>query len=171
MPYVNFELRLIVLFAILGATLNQFYYYFKIIFAGGVGKNGSTVAVRFVLFFFCSILIYLNFNFYGQGTSVLSPFIPIAVVVLPAFIIYKKSATNLVENHPCLYLLTFGLIIAKITNKLVVSYSILIKEFSFWYFQLQFFHSNANPIYRLLTWLEVKWNTWIRSWFLRCFCF
>lgn len=55
-----------------------------------------------------------------QGTSVLSPFIPIAIVIVPAFIIFQKSVTNLVQNHPCLYLLTFGLIIAKITNKLVV---------------------------------------------------
>lgn len=35
--------------------------------------------------------------------------------------IYLKSPTNLYENNPCLYLLTFGLAIAKITNRLVVA--------------------------------------------------
>lgn len=35
--------------------------------------------------------------------------------------IYKKSAVQLFENHPCLYILAFGFVSAKITNKLVVS--------------------------------------------------
>lgn len=35
--------------------------------------------------------------------------------------IYKKSAVQLFERHPCLYILTFGFVSAKITNKLVVS--------------------------------------------------
>lgn len=35
--------------------------------------------------------------------------------------IYKKSAVQLFEKHPCLYILTFGFVSAKITNKLVVS--------------------------------------------------
>jgi len=55
-----------------------------------------------------------------QGTSVLSPFINIAIVVVPAFIIYQKSSPHLYEEHPCLYLITFTLVIAKVTNKLVV---------------------------------------------------
>lgn len=35
--------------------------------------------------------------------------------------IYKKSAVQLFEKHPCLYILAFGFVSAKITNKLVVS--------------------------------------------------
>lgn len=35
--------------------------------------------------------------------------------------IYKKSAVRLFEEHPCLYILAFGFVSAKITNKLVVS--------------------------------------------------
>lgn len=35
--------------------------------------------------------------------------------------IYKKSAVQLFEKHPCLYILAFGCVSAKITNKLVVS--------------------------------------------------
>uniref|UniRef100_A0A1B6LPJ3 Cholinephosphotransferase 1 n=1 Tax=Graphocephala atropunctata TaxID=36148 RepID=A0A1B6LPJ3_9HEMI len=68
--------------------------------AGGAGKNGSSVA----------------------GTSVLSPVIPLSLVVLPAFIIWRKSEQNLYENNPCLYVIAFGLVAAKVTNRLVVAH-------------------------------------------------
>ncbi|XP_045480422.1 cholinephosphotransferase 1 isoform X5 [Harmonia axyridis] len=71
-----------------------------IIFTGGVGKNGSTVA----------------------GTSVLSPIIPFSMILVPAFIIYQKSTEHVYENHPALYILAFGLVAAKITNRLVVAH-------------------------------------------------
>uniref|UniRef100_A0A8C2P9T6 diacylglycerol cholinephosphotransferase n=1 Tax=Capra hircus TaxID=9925 RepID=A0A8C2P9T6_CAPHI len=74
--------------------------YFRVIFTGGVGKNGSTIA----------------------GTSVLSPFLHIGSVITLAAMIYKKSAVQLFEKHPCLYILTFGFVSAKITNKLVVAH-------------------------------------------------
>ncbi|GIX79105.1 hypothetical protein CDAR_45621 [Caerostris darwini] len=57
-----------------------------------------------------------------HGTSILSPFMPLALVVVPAFIIYQKSITNIYENHPCLYILAFGVVASKITNKLVVAH-------------------------------------------------
>ncbi|KAJ8675678.1 hypothetical protein QAD02_011464, partial [Eretmocerus hayati] len=72
----------------------------SVIFTGGIGKNGSTVA----------------------GTSVLSPIIPFSFVVIPAFIIYQKSTGNLYENHPSLYILSFGMVAAKVTNRLVVAH-------------------------------------------------
>ncbi|XP_054269903.1 choline/ethanolaminephosphotransferase 1 isoform X3 [Macrosteles quadrilineatus] len=78
----------------------SFYNIFRVIFTGGVGKNGSTVA----------------------GTSVLSPVIPLSLVIVPAFIIWRKSEENLYENHPCLYVLAFGLVAAKVTNRLVVAH-------------------------------------------------
>lgn len=56
-----------------------------------------------------------------QGTSVLSPIIPLSLVIVPAFIIWKKSEQNLYENHPVLYIFAFGLVAAKVTNRLVVS--------------------------------------------------
>uniref|UniRef100_A0A6M2DVT2 diacylglycerol cholinephosphotransferase n=1 Tax=Xenopsylla cheopis TaxID=163159 RepID=A0A6M2DVT2_XENCH len=68
--------------------------------AGGVGKNGSTVA----------------------GTSVLSPIIPFSLVVIPAFIICQKSPDHIFENHPALYILAFGMVAAKVTNRLVVAH-------------------------------------------------
>ncbi|XP_011142127.1 cholinephosphotransferase 1 isoform X6 [Harpegnathos saltator] len=76
------------------------YPIFSVIFTGGVGKNGSTVA----------------------GTSVLSPIIPFSFVVVLAFIIYRKSAQHVYENHPALYILAFGMVAAKVTNRLVVAH-------------------------------------------------
>ncbi|XP_011498348.1 PREDICTED: choline/ethanolaminephosphotransferase 1 isoform X5 [Ceratosolen solmsi marchali] len=81
-------------------TLANLYPIFSVIFTGGVGKNGSTVA----------------------GTSVLSPIIPFSFVVVPAFIIYRKSAEHVYENHPALYILSFGMVAAKVTNRLVVAH-------------------------------------------------
>ncbi|XP_053671489.1 cholinephosphotransferase 1 [Anopheles nili] len=76
------------------------YQNSAVIFTGGVGKNGSTVA----------------------GTSVLSPIIPFLFVVLPAYVISQKSTDQIYENHPALYILAFGMITAKVTNRLVVAH-------------------------------------------------
>lgn len=56
-----------------------------------------------------------------QGTSVISPVIPLLAVVLSAFIISQKSVDRVFETHPSLYIITFGMVAAKVTNKLVVS--------------------------------------------------
>lgn len=53
---------------------------------GGVGKNGSTVA----------------------GTSIISPILPFLLVLIPAYVILKKSRSHLFELHPVLYMMTFG---------------------------------------------------------------
>ena len=55
-----------------------------------------------------------------QDTSVLTPGMHIGLILTLAFIIFKKSSTQLFQLHPCLYILTFGMVIAKISNKLVV---------------------------------------------------
>jgi hypothetical protein len=67
---------------------------------GGSGKNGSTVA----------------------GTSILSPMLPFMLIVIPAYVIAIKSKSHIYEQHPVLYLMTFGLLFAKITNKLVIAH-------------------------------------------------
>lgn len=97
--FVTIELKLLMIIFTLGGAIINIFWYLSCICAGGVGKNGSTIA----------------------GTSIISPLLPIASVVVAAVIIYIKSPTSLYENHPCLYLLTFGLVIAKVTNRLVVS--------------------------------------------------
>ncbi|XP_076175434.1 choline/ethanolaminephosphotransferase 1 bbc isoform X4 [Ptiloglossa arizonensis] len=80
--------------------IHVFLEFCKVFESGGIGKNGSTTA----------------------GTSVLSPIIPFSFVVVPAFIIYRKSAEHVYENHPALYILAFGMVAAKVTNRLVVAH-------------------------------------------------
>lgn len=70
------------------------------IFTGGAGRNGATVA----------------------GTSVLSPAGPLFCLVIPAWVIAYKSDQNIFHGHPILYVLLFGMIGAKITNRLVVAH-------------------------------------------------
>lgn len=62
---------------------------------------------------------------YPQGTSILSPVIPFSLVVVPAFIIFQKSESNVYQHHPSLYIMAFGMVAAKVTNRLVVSTHII----------------------------------------------
>ncbi|XP_012260393.1 cholinephosphotransferase 1 isoform X6 [Athalia rosae] len=100
LPYINTEVKVFPLWAAVGIAVLLAQSSVSVILAGGVGKNGSTVA----------------------GTSVLSPIIPFSFVVVPAFIIYRKSAEHVYENHPALYILAFGMVAAKVTNRLVVAH-------------------------------------------------
>ncbi|KAJ8942527.1 hypothetical protein NQ318_005231, partial [Aromia moschata] len=115
----------------------------SIIFTGGVGKNGSTVA----------------------GTSVLSPIIPFSMVLVPAFIIYQKSTQEIYQNHPALYILAFGLVAAKVTNRLVVAHMTKNEmDYMDWsllgpamLFLNQYFNTFINEYYVL--WLCLIWVT------------
>ncbi|KAL0114236.1 hypothetical protein PUN28_011502 [Cardiocondyla obscurior] len=100
LPYTGTEVKVFPLWAAVGIAILLAQSSISVILAGGVGKNGSTVA----------------------GTSVLSPIIPFSFVVVPAFIIYRKSAEHVYENHPALYILSFGMVAAKVTNRLVVAH-------------------------------------------------
>ncbi|XP_043265442.1 choline/ethanolaminephosphotransferase 1 isoform X1 [Colletes gigas] len=100
-PYVDgFIFKYLIGVMTIICALAKLNSIFSVIFTGGVGKNGSTVA----------------------GTSVLSPIIPFSFVIVPAFIIYRKSAEHVYENHPVLYILAFGMVAAKVTNRLVVAH-------------------------------------------------
>ncbi|XP_072537328.1 choline/ethanolaminephosphotransferase 1a [Salminus brasiliensis] len=99
-PVLNIQIKIIpAIFTLLGAVFSC-TNYFRVIFTGGMGKNGSTIA----------------------GTSVLSPAFHIAVVISLALLTYKMSSERLFQTHPCLYVLTFGFVSAKITNRLVVAH-------------------------------------------------
>jgi choline/ethanolamine phosphotransferase len=52
---------------------------------------------------------------------VLSPVIPFGLVVVPAVVISAMSTQDVYQANPCLYILAFGMVAAKVTNKLVVS--------------------------------------------------
>ncbi|CAM2097822.1 cholinephosphotransferase 1 isoform X1 [Caretta caretta] len=99
-PLIDLKLKTFPVLGIVGGALFSCSNYFHVIFGGGVGKNGSTIA----------------------GTSVLSPGLHIGLIITLAIMIYKKSTTQLFEKHPCLYVLTFGFVSAKITQKLVVAH-------------------------------------------------
>jgi len=70
----------------------------KILFEGK-GKNGSTVA----------------------GTSVITPIIPLLFVLVPAVYLASNSTENILETNSLRFIMTFGLIGSKITNKLIVA--------------------------------------------------
>ncbi|XP_063811018.1 choline/ethanolaminephosphotransferase 1 [Pseudophryne corroboree] len=99
-PVLNVQVKLAPAFCTVAGTIFSSINYFRVIFTGGVGKNGSTIA----------------------GTSVLSPMLHIGSVIILATMIHKKSAIQLFEKHPCLYILAFGFVSAKVTNKLVVAH-------------------------------------------------
>nr|XP_012142219.1 PREDICTED: choline/ethanolaminephosphotransferase 1 isoform X2 [Megachile rotundata] len=145
-PYIDgFMFKYLIGVMTVICALANLYSIFSVIFTGGVGKNGSTVAIPVlgvgtisnyvaVLFYAGYIHVFLEFckvfesGGIGKngstiaGTSVLSPIIPFSFVVVPAFIIYRKSAEHVYENHPALYILAFGMVAAKVTNRLVVAH-------------------------------------------------
>jgi len=99
------------------------------IFTGGAGKNGATVA----------------------GTSVLSPASPLLFLVVPAWTIAYKSDQNIYHDHPILYVLVFGLIGAKLTNRLVVAHMC----------KGEITHRDASLLAPLLLFLNQYFNSYI----------
>ncbi|XP_050362459.1 cholinephosphotransferase 1 isoform X1 [Nymphalis io] len=140
-PPFNISLNLMSNYAVVLMSATLIFGYIKVIMKGGVGKNGSTVA----------------------GTSILSPVIPFSLVVVPAFIIFQKSESHVYENHPALYILAFGMVAAKVTNRLVVAHMTKSEmEYYDWsllgpamLFLNQYFN-NAIPEYYVL-WLCTIW--------------
>ncbi|XP_041972971.1 cholinephosphotransferase 1 isoform X2 [Aricia agestis] len=138
---INISLNLISNYGVLLTSAYLAYGYVNVIMRGGVGKNGSTVA----------------------GTSIVSPVIPFALVVVPAFIIFQKSESQVYENHPSLYIIAFGMVAAKVTNRLVVAHMTKSEmEYYDWsllgpamLFLNQYFN-NAIPEYYVL-WLCAIW--------------
>lgn len=121
---------------------------------GGIGKNGSTVA----------------------GTSILSPILPFLFVIIPAFIISEKSKSGLYLNHPVLYMLTFGLLAAKVSCRLVVAHMSK-SEMSYFdsglmgptiLFLNQYFNEFFSEYYVL--WVAFFWCSFDLSWYSMKVC-
>lgn len=86
--------------AVLGSLMPSSVFMIKttqIILEGGVGKNKSTVA----------------------GSSTIFPMIPIGLTIVLQAVIAHKSPVYL--EHPCLYLIAFGMVTSKVTNLVVVA--------------------------------------------------
>lgn len=97
---IGIELCVLVLYFSVVIAILACHSYFSVILGGGIGKNGSTIA----------------------GTSVLSPILPMAIVVVLALMIWQKSVTHIYENHPCLYILSFSMVGIKVINKLIIAH-------------------------------------------------
>ena len=65
----------------------------------GNGKNGTTVA----------------------GTSTITPLVPLTFVILSTIYIAYNSKENILQTNSLKFIMTFGIIFSKITNKLIVS--------------------------------------------------
>lgn len=96
----NFQVWFLMSIFTMSASLWVIINFWRTFRKGGIGKNGSTVA----------------------GTSIISPIIPLLLVIIPAFIISEKSRSGLFIKHPVLYLMTFGLLGAKVSCRLVVAH-------------------------------------------------
>lgn len=96
----NFEPRFVIVIMTLIIGFLVLYDFVTTIRKGGCGKNGSTVA----------------------GTSIVSPIVPFLLILVPALTIAHKSKSGIYENHPALFILMFGIIVAKVTNRLVVAH-------------------------------------------------
>ena len=51
----------------------------------------------------------------------ITPIIPLLLVLVPAVYLASNSTENILENNSLRFIMTFGLIGSKITNKLIVS--------------------------------------------------
>ncbi|KQS62732.1 uncharacterized protein Dere_GG22487, isoform F [Drosophila erecta] len=100
-----------------------------------------------------------------KGTSVLSPSIPLTLVVLPALIIAQKSPHNIFTEHASVYILAFGMVAAKVTNKLVIAHMTKAEmEYLDWsllgpalLFLNQYFNCIVPEIW--LLWFTLIWGT------------
>ncbi|XP_064112273.1 choline/ethanolaminephosphotransferase 1-like isoform X3 [Macrobrachium nipponense] len=100
LPFIGFSIKYVILYCILFFQIVLAYSYMHTIPYTGAGKNGSTVA----------------------GTSVLSPVVPLLFVLVPSVLIAWKSPYDIYLQNPTIYLLTFGCVSARVTNRLVVAH-------------------------------------------------
>ncbi|EYC12645.1 hypothetical protein Y032_0046g1341 [Ancylostoma ceylanicum] len=97
---LGYQLRHLLLLGTLIGSLYQCSSYLDVIFTGGVGRNGSTVA----------------------GTSVLFPVCPLLACIVPFAMIYSKSRSAVFDENITLFVMCFGAVAAKATNRLIVGH-------------------------------------------------
>ncbi|CAF0745533.1 unnamed protein product [Didymodactylos carnosus] len=97
-PFVQLDFRILAALLIIGSTLWSSYNNCKRISEGGCGIEGSSVA----------------------QTSIVFPAIPIFILIVFSLITANNSKTHLLEKHTSLYLLAYGIVFSKFTNRLIV---------------------------------------------------
>ncbi|XP_060074498.1 choline/ethanolaminephosphotransferase 1-like [Ylistrum balloti] len=153
-PGVGMTLRALAVIASLVPAIFHCRDNLKIILSGGIGKNKSTIA----------------------DTSTIFPVVPIGIVLGLAVMIAVKSTSNLFQDHPCLYLISFGMVTAKVTNRLVIAHmtksEMAMLDSSLFGPAMLFFNQYFNvlvPEY-LLLWLCCLYCTADILWYSRGVC-
>ncbi|VDK68571.1 unnamed protein product [Onchocerca ochengi] len=97
---VHISLKYVAIFISFLMCISQIGDYLVDVVTGGVGKNGSTVA----------------------DTSVLSPLIPLLMMITPFCMIYSKSVTAVYDDHITLFVFCLGAVSTKATMRLILAH-------------------------------------------------
>ncbi|VDO27000.1 unnamed protein product [Onchocerca flexuosa] len=97
---VHISLKYVAIFISFLMCMSQIGDYLVDVVTGGVGKNGSTVA----------------------DTSVLSPLIPLLMMITPFCMIYSKSVTAVYDDHITLFIFCLGAVSTKATMRLILAH-------------------------------------------------
>ncbi|EJD74008.1 hypothetical protein LOAG_18617 [Loa loa] len=98
--FLHISLKYVAIFISSLMCMSQIGDYLVDVVTGGVGKNGSTVA----------------------DTSVLSPLIPLLMMITPFCMIYSKSVTTVYDDHITLFALCLGAVSTKATMRLILAH-------------------------------------------------
>ncbi|KAA3676259.1 uncharacterized protein DEA37_0013220, partial [Paragonimus westermani] len=142
-PIFGLEINQIQFIIVVLGSLVLFSRFGHTISVGGSGKFGTTVA----------------------NTSVLFPICPLLLVLGSAVLMATRSPSNIYHNHPCLFLLGFGAVMAKISQNLVIAHmtksgialfdSVMLGPFSL----LVNLYFECPISEHFLLWLFVFWST------------
>ncbi|KAF0297348.1 Choline/ethanolaminephosphotransferase 1 [Amphibalanus amphitrite] len=181
----GYKLKVMLVVMGVGVTVIHLVGSFGIILTGGVGKNGSSVAIRLyggltvplkMVPFSATVgaaALHVH-QYFGRimrggigkngstvaGTSVLSPSIPLALVVVPAFVIYRKSLQHVYETHPVLYVIAFATVASKVTCKLVLAHMT----------RSELEYSDSSMIGPAMLFLNQYFNTYFQEYYVLWVC-
>ena len=122
-PLLNIEFRVLLALLVVASALWSSLMNLHTVSQGGCGRNSSSIAVRPLLLpFLCnqqtSHCLGLSLI---QDTSIIFPMWPIGFLIFLAFVASNHSSSHVLEQHPALLLLCYGIAFSKITNQLIVS--------------------------------------------------
>ena len=114
MQLIGLPLNLLLLTIISFGASRQIAGYLETAVSGAVGKNGSTVAVRWR-----ADGAWTTFNIL-QGTSVIYPALPLTLFTALHLMVYFKSDSGVFSDNIVLFCLCFGAVSSKLCNRLIV---------------------------------------------------
>ncbi|OQV21592.1 Choline/ethanolaminephosphotransferase 1 [Hypsibius exemplaris] len=99
LPVVNVMPQTFTIWFMVIGVLGSVFLKASIILKGGPGRNGSAVG----------------------NMSILSPLFPLAFVLYSAYYVFTRSPETVAE-HPLLFVFAFGVVMSKITDRLVIAH-------------------------------------------------